>query len=123
MSLGVIPNNKYRMKTPPENEIGIYACIVILSISSIFFYLILKSSQSYQIFFLAGLYQVIMGFIFAFGAIKPHKCVLYRVIPIISGFFLYPFLGNAVPMYLAGMAIVGGLIFTGFGLLEYFKVF
>ena len=123
LTSGVIPKFEEDMTEASNNRIGIFTCISIALIISIFIYLISKSGEDYQFYFLTGVFQILMGFIFALGAIRPHQCIFYRIFPIVFGFYLYPFVGDAVPFYLAGIAIVTGMVFTVFGLIGYFGVF
>ncbi len=111
------------MESSVQNKFGFFTTLFILLGIVIFIYLIHISPADYRKIFIIGLFQIYIGSVCAIGVIHPHKSIFYRIFPIVVGFFLYPFFGDAVPQYIAGMAIVAGFVFLVFGMLGYFGAF
>ena len=111
------------MESSVQNKFGFFTTLFILLGIVIFIYLIHISPADYRKIFIIGLFQIYIGSVCAIGVIHPHKSIFYRIFPIVVGFFLYPFFGDAVPQYIAGMAIVAGFVSLVFGMLGYFGAF
>ena len=110
------------MTEQAKNQIGILHSVLIFTTIVAFIYLIQTTNNLPVKYFIIGLFEIFLSGILLLGASRPHKCLFYRMFPLIVGFYLYPFVGKATPYYLAGLGIILGVGFFTVGVISYIGI-